>query len=274
MLRRFLLVACSILALTLAGGEVDASESSDRETPLVASQQPPDATHGLSSQSGESTTLELAPQGGKSKTVELAPQPGTTVANPQSSTTSEQPQFKPSDTGDVGNRDFRPRADEPFSPPCLGAALEYTTKCYRGMEEHGLEVVSVDPRSGAARAGLHGQTRATALGIAGGIGGALLGPLELMVLPLLEHSGALGMGGDLVLAVDDVRVRDVNEFAKAMRALKPGDSVYLTIIRPLRSGGHQTMRIRVDLDSCSNADVVQGPNRQEDQIRAASGSLN
>jgi hypothetical protein len=271
--RRFLLVACSILALTLAGGEVDAGEPSDREAPLIASQQPPAAAPGLSSQSGEPTTLELAPQGGKSKTFELAPQPGTSPATPQSSNTSEQRQFKPSDALDIDQRDFRPRVDDPFSPPCLGAILEYTTKCYRGMEEHGLEVVSVDPSSGAARAGLHGQTRATALGIAGGIGGLLLGPLELMVLPLLDRSGALGTGGDLVLAVDDIRVRDVNEFRKAMRALKPGDSVYLTVIRPLRGGAHQTMRIRVDLDSCSNAHVVPGPNSRE-EIRTQSKTLN
>jgi hypothetical protein len=268
---RVLLVGCSVLALTLAGGEVATSDTIDHNPPLVASQQPPAATHGLSSQSGESTTLEVAPQGAESKTGELAPQPGMSAENPQSSNTSEQRQFKPSDAADVDTRDFRPQGDEPFSPPCLGAALEYTTKCYRGMEEHGLEVVSVDPSSGAARAGLHGQTRATALGI---IGGVLLGPLELMVLPLLERSGALGTGGDLVLAVDDIRVRDVNEFRKAMRALKPGDSVYLTVIRPLRGGGHQTMRIRVDLDSCSNADVVQGPIPQEDQIPPHSGSLN
>jgi hypothetical protein len=42
----------------------------------------------------------------------------------------------------------------------------------------------------------------------------------------------------------------------------------------LRGGGHQTMRIRVDLDSCSNADVVQGPMWRKDQIPPHSGSLN
>src|SRR5262249_20541033 len=156
---RVLLVGCSILALTLAGGEVDASDTIERETPLVASQQPPADSHGLSSQSGASTTLELTPQGAESKTGELAPQPGMSAANPQASDTSELRQFKPSDAVDADKRDLRPQADEPFSPPCLGAVLEYTTKCYRGMEEHGLEVVSVDPTSGAARAGLHGQTR-------------------------------------------------------------------------------------------------------------------
>ena len=84
------------------------------------------------------------------------------AANPQSSNTGEQPQFKPSDAVDLERRDFRPQVDEPMSPPCLGAVLEYTAKCYRGMEEHGLEVVSIDPRSGKARAGLHGQTPAWA----------------------------------------------------------------------------------------------------------------
>jgi len=271
---RFLLLGCSVLALTFVVGEVDASDTIDREAPLVASQQPPAATRGLSSQSGESATLELAPQGGESMTGELAPQPGMGAANPQSSNSSEHRQFKPSDAVDPNKRDCRPLVDEPLSPPCLGAVLEYTTKCYRGMEEHGLEVVSVDPSSGAARAGLHGQTPATAVGIAGGIGGVLLGPLELMVLPLLERSGALGTGGDLVLAVDDVRVRDINEFRTAMHALKPGDSVYLTVIRPLRSGAHQTLRIRVDLDSCSSADMVQGPIPRGDQIRPHSESLN
>jgi len=250
MRRRFLLVSCSALALTLAGGEVDASDTIDREAPLVASQQAPATAHPLSSQPGESATLELAPQAEESKTGEIAPQPGMSAANPQSSHTSEQRQFNPSDTVDANQRDFRPHADDPFSPPCLGAVLEYTTKCYRGMEEHGLEVVSVDPARGAARSGLRGKTPATAAGIAGGIGGLLLGPVELLVLPLLERSGALGAGGDLVLAVDDIRVRDVNEFRKAMRALKPGDSVYLTVLRPLPGGGHQTMRIRVDLDAC------------------------
>jgi len=112
------------------------------------------------------------------------------------------------------------------------------------------------------------------LGIAGGIGGALLGPLELMVLPLLQRSGSLGTGGDLVLAVDDIRVRYINEFRKAMRALRPGDSVYLTVIRPLRRGAHQTLRIRVNLDTCSSADMTQGPVRREGQIRPHSESVN
>jgi hypothetical protein len=256
---RFLLIGCSVLALTLAGGELDASDTIDTAAPVVASQQPPSVTHGFRSQSGESTTLDLAPQGGESKSLELAPQRGLSAATPQSSNTGEQRQFGPSDAIDADKQGFRPQTDKPSSPPSLGAVLEYRTTCYRGMEEHALEVVSVDPDCGAARAGLRGKTPATALGMAGGIGGLVLGPLELLVLPLLERSGALGAGGDLVLAVDDVRVRDVNEFQNAMRALNPGDSVYLTVIRSLQGRGHQTIRIRVHLDSCSKAYLVQEP---------------
>jgi hypothetical protein len=59
---RFLLVGCSVLALTLGRGEVGASDTIDNAAPVAASQQPPSATHGLRSQPGESTTLELSPK--------------------------------------------------------------------------------------------------------------------------------------------------------------------------------------------------------------------
>jgi hypothetical protein len=108
---RFLLVGCSVLALSLAGGEIDASDTVDHGPPVVASQQPPAATDGFRSQPGESPTLELAPQGRVSTTPELAPQPGLSVATPRLSNTSEQRQFKPSDSVDAEKRDFRPRTE-------------------------------------------------------------------------------------------------------------------------------------------------------------------
>jgi hypothetical protein len=123
---RFLLVGCSVLALSLAGGEIDASDTVDHGPPVVASQQPPAATDGFRSQPGKSPTLELAPQGGVSKTLELAPQPGLSVATPRLSNISEQRQFNPSDAVDAEKRDFRPRTDEPFSPPFW--ALSWNTR--------------------------------------------------------------------------------------------------------------------------------------------------
>jgi S1-C subfamily serine protease len=141
------------------------------------------------------------------------------------------------------------------------------------MEEHGLEVVSVDPACAAARAGLRGKTPATVPGAAGGIGGLLLGPVKLLVMPLLQRSGALRMGGDLLMAVDDVRIHDLSEFRKAMRELKSGDSVYLTVMRPLPGKGHQTIRLMVRLDPCSSADVVAAPLWGRSQFLAHTRSL-
>jgi hypothetical protein len=63
-------------------------------------------TRGLSSQPKESATLELAPQDVKSTTGEHAHQPRMSAANPQSSNTGEQPQFRPSDAVDLDRQDF------------------------------------------------------------------------------------------------------------------------------------------------------------------------
>ena len=42
----------------------------------------------------------------------------------------------------------------------------------------------------------------------------------------------MGQGGDLIIAVDGKRVRDQSDLETAMARLKPGDTMYLTVIRP------------------------------------------
>ena len=116
------------------------------------------------------------------------------------------------------------------------------------MEEHGFEVVSVNPNSPAARAGVIGRTGSTPAGDLGALGSVLLGPVALVTFPLLRASGALGTGGDLIVAVDDVRVRSVEEIRHALEHLKPGDTTYITVIRPLPGGYHRTMRIALHID--------------------------
>jgi S1-C subfamily serine protease len=112
------------------------------------------------------------------------------------------------------------------------------------MEEHGLEVVSLDPNSPAAQAGLKSSTGMTAAGAAGSTASSMLGPLNLLVMPLLAKGGALGQGGDLIVAVDDRRVRSQGDLDDAMAHLKPGDTMYLTVIRPV-GNAHKTMKIAV-----------------------------
>ena len=108
------------------------------------------------------------------------------------------------------------------------------------MEEHGFEVVNVYPNSPAARAGLHARTRSTPLGD--------FESLAIFTIPMLRRSGALGMDGDLIVAVDDRRVRTEREIAAALDRLRPGDTTYITVIRPVVGGGHRTMRVALHID--------------------------
>src|SRR5260370_41181989 len=111
----------------------------------------------------------------------------------------------------------------------------------------GFEVVRVYPNSSAARAGLIGRTGSTPAGDLGALGSVLLGPVALVTFPLLRASGALGTGGDLIVAVDDVRVRSKEEILHALGHLKPGDTTYITVIRPLPGGYHRPMRLAIHI---------------------------
>ena len=198
---------------------------------------------------GASATIPSR-QSGETTTLELSPQPSDKIPAPDKNETLEQRAFRQSKEDEVArlNRNFHPHDDEDSHRPYLGLELEYSTMCYRGMEEHGFEVVSVYPDSPAAHAGLVGRTGSTAAGDLGALGSVLLGPVALVTFPLLRASGALGTGGDLIVAVDDVRVRTKDEILHALGHIKPGDTTYITVIRPLPGGYHRTMRIALHID--------------------------
>ena len=48
----------------------------------------------------------------------------------------------------------------------------------------------------------------TKLGATGATAGALMAPLDIVMMPLLKKSGQLGQTGDLILEIDDQRVTD------------------------------------------------------------------
>ena len=99
---------------------------------------------------------------------------------------------------------------------------------------------------------------------------ALLGPLQLLTNHFMEKA-AENDRGDLIVAVDDQRVRSQADFNDAMAKARPGDTLYLTVIRPVSSGqtsdpngmkmDHKTMRIAVKVgrwqpgsaDSCADS---------------------
>ena len=188
-------------------------------------------------------------------TLELSSQPSAKVPPPDSHETAEQRAFRQSKEDEIArlNRNFHPQDSEDSHRPYLGLELEYTTQCYLGMEEHGFEVVSVYPNSPAAKAGLIGRTGSTPAGDLGALGSVLLGPVALITFPLLRNSGALGTAGDMIVAVDDVRVRNKDEIVHALGHLKPGDTTYITVIRPLPGGYHRTMRIALHIDHETDA---------------------
>ena len=220
----------------------------------VSSAEPPDdnddaAVTTFSAQPGaKAPTPRIKNQPEDDRTLEIAPQPGVL---PPKKSIEEIPagrEYKPADNTASLEKKFAPNEAQPGDKkrlPYIGISVEYTMKCYSGQEERGLEIVNIDPNSPAAQAELQAKGGLTALGAAGATAGALLGPLNLAVLPLLKKAGQLGKDGDLIVAVDDRRVRSEFDLEDELAKLKPGDTMYLTVIRPLPSGAHKTMKIAV-----------------------------
>jgi hypothetical protein len=234
-----------------------ADPSNDNASPSMAAQ-PNDMgnQHLPAGQPSDSANLPVpARQPGEATTLELAPQPSVKVPAPASHESQSERTFRPSQEDEIAklNRNFHPHDVEDSHRPYLGIDLEYSTQCYLGMEEHGFEVVSVYPNSPAARAGMIGRTGSTPTGDLGALGSVLLGPVALITFPLLRNSGALGTPGDLIVAVDDVRVRSKEEILHALGNLRPGDTTYITVIRPLTGGYHRTMRIALHIDHETDA---------------------
>ena len=218
---------------------------------------------------GNSVSPGMAGQGGSDDaTLEIAPQPGLAARkpavkeipsdrnfNPGESDASVDSNFRPrteNGTGDInsnlgrqGNGDYNNR---PHARPYLGITVAYRSMCFNGGEEHGLEVLTVDPNSPAAQAGLHARAGVSAVGAAVTTLSSIIPGGSILANKALESSGAMGQNGDLIVAVDDKRVRDQSDLESAMSRLKPGDTMYLTVIRPNGTderGPHATLKIAV-----------------------------
>ena len=130
------------------------------------------APHGIAGQGGsDDTTLEIAPQPGLAAPKPAIKEiPSDREFNPGEDTSSIDPNFRPgteNGTGDLdsnqdGNGNGHGYHNQPHARPYLGITVQYVTKCYNGGEEHGLEVLTIDPNSPAAKAGVQARSGMTA----------------------------------------------------------------------------------------------------------------
>lgn len=198
--------------------------------------------------------------GGPDTTLEIAPQPGVTGPKTGVDEIPSGESFRPGENTDSVNPNYRPGTENGDSnssngnhpnrlsrhgTPYLGITIHETDKCFKGKEEHGLEVMSVDPNSPAAAAGVHGSTGANMVGATASTLGALIPFAGTLIASRLEKRGDMGMSGDLIVAVDDQRVRTQQDLDDAVANLKPGDTMYLTVIRPGPEGSHTTQKLAV-----------------------------
>lgn len=241
---------CAAVAMTVAvEGFAQVGPNSSNTAPGINQEAAPSAP------SDSDRTLEIAPR-------EIAPRVVTPpTANEQPPSSSEDESASPGSNSDSPENPAVPTAGVPAAEsnsgsiesaeqklPYLGISAQYiVSNSTPGREVAGLEIVNVDPNSPAERAGLRGHGALTKLGATGATAGSLMAPLDLLVIPLLKKSGQLGQGGDLIVAIDDKRIAREIDLQDELAASKPGDTIYLTVVRPFQDGSHRTLKIPVIL---------------------------
>jgi hypothetical protein len=217
----------------------------------------------------------IGSQGGApDATLEIAPQPGVTAPKPGIDEIPGGDNFRPGGNTDSDNLNYRPGTENGDSNssngnnpnslarhgrPYLGITIQEADKCFKGKEEHGLEVLTVDPNSPAAAAGVKGGTGANAVGATASTLGALIPFAGTLITSQLEKRGDMGMSGDLIVAVDDQRVRTQQDLDDAIARLKPGDTMYLTVIRPGPDRSHTTQKLAVHVGQIGQPVANAGP---------------
>ena len=189
--------------------------------------------------------LEIAPQ--------VPPQPAPSAAEPQ----DQNAEGKQNPDDQAGEDDVvlykaysgsEGRAPQHGPLPYLGVSVHSMIVTQPdGSQQRALEVLSVDQSSPAAAAGLKGSGSPTNLGASSLTASAMLGPAQELLAPLLKKAGQLGHQGDLIVAADDNRVGSEDDLAGELARLKPGDTMWLTVLRESAKGKPKAVRIPIKL---------------------------
>lgn len=216
------------------------------------------------------STRGMAHQGGDDATLEISPQTGIRPPNASSDEIPSNREFRPGQDEASIDRDFRPGEQDFGRHPngggghlnntqsCLGISVKYTSYCFKAGEEHGLEITSIDRNGPAEQAGLRAAGNESGAIAAVETAGALLGPLQILTNRYMEKA-AMANRGDMIVAIDDQRVRSQMDINDAIARARPGDTLYFTVVRPLPGGDHATKKIAVTVgkwqpgnaDSCA-----------------------
>lgn len=110
----------------------------------------------------------------------------------------------------------------------------------------GLLVLEVKKGSPAAKAGLRGyhqmaQTVLTGVTLAA----AMVFPPAILALPVIDYTG-VGQSYDMIIAVDGIRVTNFMDFNDEVSKAKPGEIIYLTVIR---DGTRLQIRVPIPLET-------------------------
>ncbi len=138
---------------------------------------------------------------------------------------------------------------EVTSPIGIGLR-EARRKLLSGQVAEGLLVVEVKKGSPAATAGLHAYNRtaknvATAIAMAASV--AVMPPAVLLI-PLID-AVPVGESYDMIIGVDGTRVSNFLDFQDRMQNLKPGETVYLSVVR---DGRRMQIAVAVPKDAALN----------------------
>jgi hypothetical protein len=240
----FLLLAAAILMVRgpQAGAQTAPANQSFSAPPApAANPAAPSAPAAPAAAASDDSTLEVAP-----RIIPIIPPP---------SEESEPNEGEAADNSDETPLSLAPAA---HGRPYLGVSVQPALVRFHREEIRGLEIIGVDKGSPAERAGLTAPSGMTAVGATGETAGFFLGPVGLLLSPLLARSGQLGATGDMIVAVDDQRVSLAGQMNRVLARRAPGETVWFTLMRITSDGKVKNEKIPIVLGSADSSTAAPG----------------